>query len=289
MKINVSDFRVKPGSKLKLASQPTKIADVYDDKGDYEKHLDKIAKRIGEKQELMYAQNRYAMLVILQGMDTSGKDGAVERAFSEVNPVGLHVASFKQPSVEELDHDFLWRTTLKLPERGRIGLFNRSYYEEVLVVRVHPNYLEPQNLPPVAVDKLWEQRYRSINDHEAHLVANGIRVVKIFLHLSKEEQRQRLLDRINEEDKNWKFSAGDVKERALWPKYMEAYQACLAATSTKDAPWHIVPADDKKNARLIVASIVLNEFESLDLQASELSEEQHAEMLAIKKDLESES
>lgn len=288
MKIKPYDFELKPGKQLNLTLQKTRIDDVYSDKEDYESKLKKLAKRIANMQELMYAQNRYALLVILQGMDTSGKDGITKNVFSAVNPVGLQVFSFKQPSAEELDHDFLWRTTLRLPEKGRIGIFNRSYYEEVLVVRVHPHFLDAQNLPPTEPDVLWKQRYRSINSHEEHLIANGIRVVKVFLHISKGEQRQRLLDRINEADKNWKFNPGDVKERAHWDQYMQVYAAGLSATSTKHAPWHIVPADDKKNARLIVASIVAAELESLNLEAPKLSDADREEMLADKSTLEAE-
>jgi PPK2 family polyphosphate:nucleotide phosphotransferase len=288
MKIKPYDFELKPGKHLNLTLQKTRIDDVYSDKEDYESKLKKLAKRIANMQELMYAQNRYALLVILQGMDTSGKDGITKNVFSAVNPVGLQVFSFKQPSAEELDHDFLWRTTLRLPEKGRIGIFNRSYYEEVLVVRVHPHFLDAQNLPPTEPDVLWKQRYRSINSHEEHLIANGIRVVKVFLHISKGEQRQRLLDRINEADKNWKFNPGDVKERAHWDQYMQVYAAGLSATSTKHAPWHIVPADDKKNARLIVASIVAAELESLNLESPKLSDADREEMLADKSTLEAE-
>jgi PPK2 family polyphosphate:nucleotide phosphotransferase len=288
MKIKSNDFEVKPGKQLNLSLQKTRIDNVYSDKDDYESKLKKLAKRIANMQEVMYAQNRYALLVILQGMDTSGKDGITKNVFSAVNPVGLQVFSFKQPSAEELDHDFLWRTTLRLPEKGRIGIFNRSYYEEVLVVRVHPHFLDAQNLPSTEPDALWKERYRSINSHEEHLIANGIRVVKVFLHISKDEQRQRLLDRINEADKNWKFNPGDVKERSYWDKYMQVYAAGLSATSTKHAPWHIVPADDKKNARLIVASIVAAELESLNLEAPELSDADREEMLTHKAALEAE-
>ncbi len=289
MKIKPSEFQVKPGKKLNLVTHKTRIDDFYSDKGDYEDKLKKLAKQIAKQQEEMYAQNRYALLVILQGMDTSGKDGVTKNVFSAVNPVGLQVFSFKQPSAEELDHDFLWRTTVRLPEKGRVGIFNRSYYEEVLVVRVHPNFLDAQNLPPMDLDALWKQRYRSINGHEEHLITNGIRLVKVFLHISKDEQRQRLLDRINEEDKNWKFNPGDVKERALWDQYMQACAASLSATSTKHAPWHIVPADDKKNARLIFASIITAELESLNLESPQLSDADREEMLAIKATLESET
>jgi PPK2 family polyphosphate:nucleotide phosphotransferase len=218
-------------------------------------------------QNLHYASSRYALLLIFQGMDSAGKDGAIGHVMSGVNPEGCEVFSFKQPSEEELKHDFLWRTTCRLPERGRIGIFNRSYYEEVLIVRVHPEILRTQGLPHELLDEktMWQQRYRSIVDLEEHLHCNGTRIIKFFLHLSKGEQRKRFLERIEEPDKNWKFSLADIHERKYWPHYMKAYEACLDATSTHHAPWHVVPADDKENARLIVSRIVLDGLNDLKM------------------------
>ena len=206
-------------------------------------------------QRLHYASNRYAVLLIFQAMDAAGKDGAIRHVMSGVNPQGCQVFSFKHPSATELDHDFLWRTTQCLPERGRIGIFNRSYYEEVLIVRVHPEILRSQGLPDELLHEktIWQERYRSIVDLENHLHRNGTRIIKFFLHLSKEEQRKRFIDRIDEPEKNWKFSMADIEERKYWKQYMQAYEACLSATSTKIAPWYVVPADDKKNTRLIIS------------------------------------
>jgi PPK2 family polyphosphate:nucleotide phosphotransferase len=223
--------------------------------------------KLASRRSLHYASSRYALLLIFQGMDAAGKDGAIRHVMSGVNPQGCEVFSFKQPSAEELKHDFLWRTTRRLPERGRIGIFNRSYYEEVLVVRVHPEILRGQGLPEELLDEktIWEERYRSIVDLEAHLHRNGTRIVKFFLHLSKDEQRKRFLERIDEPDKNWKFSLADIHERKYWKQYMEAYEACLNATSTHHAPWYVVPADDKENARLIVSQILLDAFKELKM------------------------
>ena len=227
----------------------------------------KTCGRVDALQHLHYASHRYALLLIFQGMDAAGKDGAVRHVMSGVNPQGCEVFSFKQPSAEELEHDFLWRTTCRLPERGRIGIFNRSYYEEVLVVRVHPEILCSQGLAEELRDEktIWEERYRSIVDLEEHLHRNGTRIIKVFLHLSKDEQRRRFLERIDEPDKNWKFSMADIHERKYWKHYMHAYEACLGATSTHHAPWYVVPADDKENARLIVSQIVLDALHDLKM------------------------
>ena len=227
------------------------------------------------------------LLLIFQAMDAAGKDGAIRHVMSGINPQGCQVFSFKVPSANELEHDFLWRTTCNLPERGRIGIFNRSYYEEVLVVRVHPEILYNRDLPDLPSDEtaLWQGRYRSILDLERHLHENGTRIVKFFLHLSKEEQRQRFLKRIDEPDKNWKFSQGDIQERALWPQYMHAYGQCLSATSTEASPWYAVPADDKKNARLIISEIVLETLQDLKMSYPETSDERRRELLAIRERL----
>ncbi len=238
-------------------------------------------------QRLHYASNRYALLLIFQGMDAAGKDGAIRHVMSGVNPQGCQVFSFKQPSAEELEHDFLWRTTRHLPERGRIGIFNRSYYEEVLVVRVHPEILSSQRLPDELPDAetIWKDRYRSIVDLEEHLHRNGTRIIKFFLHLSKDEQRKRFLERIDEPEKNWKFSLADVRERKSWSLYMQAYEACLSATSTAIAPWYVVPADDKKNARLIVSQILLDTFHELEMAYPETTAKRRNELKAIRKQL----
>jgi PPK2 family polyphosphate:nucleotide phosphotransferase len=225
--------------------------------------------------------------LIFQAMDAAGKDGVIRHVMSGINPQGCQVFSFKHPSATELDHDFLWRTTECLPERGRIGIFNRSYYEEVLIVRVHPEILRGQALPGKLLNErtVWRDRYRSIRDLEAHLHRNGTKVVKFFLHISKEEQRKRFLARIDDPDKNWKFSAGDVKERTFWNDYMKAYEACLSATSTGDCPWYVVPADDKENARLIVAQITLDTFRELDLHYPKPSKAHLNELQELRKQL----
>jgi len=223
--------------------------------------------------------------LIFQGMDAAGKDGAIKHVMSGVNPQGCEVFSFKQPSAEELEHDFLWRSTRRLPERGRIGIFNRSYYEEVLIVRVHPEILRGQGLPDELLDEktIWEERYRSIVDLEEHLHRNGTRIIKVFLHLSKDEQRKRFLERIDEPDKSWKFSISDIHERKYWKHYMKAYEACLSATSTHHAPWHVVPADDKENARLIVSQIVLNALNELKLAYPKTTAKRRQELKSIRK------
>jgi PPK2 family polyphosphate:nucleotide phosphotransferase len=247
--------------------------------------LEEQVAQLNALQEAQYAANRYAVLVILQGMDGSGKDGAVRHVMSGVNPQGCRVYSFKQPSEIELAHDFLWRTTLHLPERGRIAIFNRSYYEEVLIVRVHPENLEREGLADAERHKsrIWRERYRSINDFERSLDVSGTRIVKLFLHISKDEQRKRFLARIDDPKKNWKFTDSDLKEREFWDDYKKAYEDCLAATSSSEAPWHVVPADDKENARLIVSQIILDTFEKLDLGYPETSPKRARELQAMRK------
>ena len=267
MKIKSSDFRVREGDKVKLKKWPTLVKPVYRSKEQYQKMLAEHVEELSKLQQLQYASDRYAVLLIFQAMDAAGKDGAIKHVMSGINPQGCQVFSFKHPSAEELDHDFLWRTTQALPERGRIGIFNRSYYEEVLIARVHPEILQAQNIPSELLNKktIWQERYDSIVDMENHLHRNGTRIVKFFLHLSREEQRQRFLARIDDPDKNWKFSAADMAERNFWDEYMRAYDTCLSATSTKDAPWYVVPADDKENARLIISQIILDTFNSLKM------------------------
>jgi PPK2 family polyphosphate:nucleotide phosphotransferase len=285
MKIKTKDFRVPEGEKVNLKKWPTLVKPVYKSKDEYQVMLEEQVAELSDLQQLQYADNHYSVLLIFQAMDAAGKDSAIKHVMSGVNPQGCQVFSFKHPSLQELDHDFLWRTTQCLPERGRIGIFNRSYYEEVLIVRVHPELLQSQRLPNGARDEknLWEDRYRSICDLEAHLHRNGTRIIKFFLHLSKEEQRKRFLARIDEPDKNWKFSMDDMKERELWNDYMKAYETCISATSTRQAPWYVVPADDKENARLIISQIILDTFEELKLDYPKLSDEKQKELRSIRK------
>ncbi len=285
MKIVSNDFRVSPSATLKLGQWPTLVKPFYKTKEHYRELLDDHVSELSKLQELLYASNTHAVLLIFQAMDSAGKDGAIRHVMSGINPQGCQVFSFAHPSAEELDHDFLWRTTRCLPERGRFGIFNRSYYEEVLIVRVHPEILKAQRLPPEAPgsNDLWKDRFESIRGLEKHLHRNGTQVIKFFLHLSKEEQRQRLLQRIETPEKNWKFSASDIRERGLWDQYMRAYEACLGATSTKTAPWYVVPADDKKNARLIISHIVVDTLKALKMRYPEPSKAQRSELESIRK------
>jgi PPK2 family polyphosphate:nucleotide phosphotransferase len=287
MKINSSDFRVREGDEVDLGKRPTTVAPVYESKEHYHKLLAEHVAQLSSLQQLLYASNRYAVLLIFQGIDASGKDGAIKHVMSGVNPQGCQVFSFKHPSPAELQHDFLWRTTRDLPERGRIGIFNRSYYEEVLIVRVHPEILRGEGLPSAPLDEtaIWRDRYRSIVGLERHLHSNGTRIVKFYLHLSKEEQRKRFLQRIDDPEKNWKFSLADVEEREFWKHYIKAYEECLTATSARDAPWYVVPADDKENARLIVSQIVLDTLAGLEMTYPKTSAERRQELLAIRKRL----
>jgi PPK2 family polyphosphate:nucleotide phosphotransferase len=287
MKLSSKNFRVTPAKKVDLSEWPTIVEPFCKSQQEYQELLKEHVEELSSLQHLHYASNRYALLLIFQGMDAAGKDGAIRHVMSGVNPQGCEVFSFKQPSAEELEHDFLWRTTCRLPERGRIGMFNRSYYEEVLVVRVHPEILRSQGLAEELLnDKaLWEGRYRSIVDMEGHLHRNGTKIVKIFLHLSKEEQRKRFLERIDEPDKNWKFSLADIHERKYWKQYVKAYEACLRATSTHHAPWYVVPADDKENARLIVSRIVLDGLEDLKMAYPKTTAKRRAELQSIRKQL----
>jgi PPK2 family polyphosphate:nucleotide phosphotransferase len=287
MKINSKDFRVREGHEVDLKKWPTKVDPVYKSKEQYKKLLEEHVAQLSSQQQLLYASNRYAILLIFQAMDAAGKDGSIRHVMSGVNPQGCQVFSFKHPSATELEHDFLWRTTRDLPERGRIGIFNRSYYEEVLIARVHPEILRSEGLPDVPHDEkaVWHDRYRSITNLERHLHGNGTRIIKFFLHLSKEEQRKRFLARIDEPEKNWKFSAADIAERGFWKQYMKAYEKCLGATSTREAPWYVVPADDKPNARLIVSRIVLDALEDMKLAFPKTTAKRRAELLEIRKQL----
>jgi len=287
MKIDPADFRVPPEGKLRLRKWPTRVPPFYRSKADCQRILEKHVAELSDLQGRLYADNRHALLLIFQAMDAAGKDGVIKHVMSGVNPQGCQVFSFKHPSAAELEHDFLWRTTRDLPERGRIGIFNRSYYEEVLIVRVHPEILRAQKLPPrvLAQDHFWRRRYESILGLERHLHRNGTRIVKFFLHLSKEEQRRRFLERIDDPDKNWKFSRADLAERRYWPQYRKAYEACLEATSTRHAPWYVVPADDKPNARLIVSQVVLEALADIDPRYPRADATRRRELRAIRRAL----
>ena len=291
MKFDVERFRVSEGETVRLKNRPSRVEAIYDSKMEYEKVLADHIKTLNGLQQRLYAANSRAVLLIFQAMDAAGKDGIIRHVMSGINPQGCQVVSFKHPSAQELQHDFLWRCTRDLPERGRIGIFNRSYYEEVLIVRVHPEILHAQGLADVPKDleKLWHRRYQSIAGLERHLARNGTRIVKFFLHMSKEEQRNRFLARIEEPRKNWKFSAADIHERAYWDDYMSAYEDCLSATSTDRAPWYIVPADDKRNARLIVSRIVANTLAGMKLRYPKSDEARREELEAIRVALERES
>ena len=284
MKIKIGDFRVTEGKKLDLAKWPTQVGPFYKSKDDYQDLLKSHTAALDKLQQLLYASNQHAVLLIFQAMDAAGKDGVIRHVMSGINPQGCQVFSYKHPSPAELAHDFLWRTTRDLPERGRIGIFNRSYYEEVLIVRVHPEILRGENLPGPA-KHVWQHRFRSIRDFERHMGANGTTIVKFFLHLSKEEQRKRFIARIDEPDKNWKFQASDLEERKFWKDYMRAYQEALAETSTHDAPWYVVPADDKQNARLIVSRVILDTLEGLNMRYPPTGPERLRELQAIRKRL----
>jgi len=287
MKISSKDFCVREGDKVDLDKWPTRVDPVYKSKDQYKKLLSDHVERLSVQQELLYASNRQAILLIFQAMDAAGKDGAIKHVMSGVNPQGCQVFSFKHPSATELEHDFLWRTTRELPSRGKIGIFNRSYYEEVLIIRVHPELLKSEGLvyEPHSEKLVWHDRYRSIRNLEKHLHINGTRIVKFFLHLSQEEQRKRFLARIDAPEKNWKFSLADIAERKFWKDYMKAYEECLAATSTKESSWYVVPADDKQNARLIVSQIVLDTLEGLDMSYPKTTDERRQELLEIRKQL----
>ena len=284
MKIESEDFRVREGKEVKLKDWPTRVKPFYRSKEHCQEMLSDHIKVLSRQQGLLYAHNRYAVLLIFQAMDAAGKDGAIKHVMSGINPQGCEVFSFKHPGTEDLAHDFLWRTTCRLPERGRIGIFNRSYYEEVLIVRVHPEILRAQQIPEELLDKkkIWEKRYCSILDLEKHLHRNGTCVVKFFLHLSKDEQRQRFLERIDNPEKNWKFSQADLAERKFWKGYMKAYEDCLGATSTNHAPWYIVPADDKENARLIISQIILDTLKSLKMSYPEPGKAHRRELQSIR-------
>jgi len=287
MKITSKHFRIAPGTSIDLDKWPTSVKPYFKSKEHYHETLDKHVKALNTLQDIHYASARYALLLIFQGMDAAGKDGAIRHVMSGLNPEGCEIFSFKQPSTEELKHDFLWRSNCRLPERGRIGIFNRSYYEEVLITRVHPEILSSQSLPKASRnDKhFWADRYRSINESEAHLHRNGTQIIKFFLHLSKKEQAKRFLERIDTPDKNWKFGSTDLHERKSWKQYMKAYGQCLSATSTHHAPWYSVPADDKDNARLIISQIFTDAFGHLKMAYPKSTPTRRRELQAIGKSL----
>jgi PPK2 family polyphosphate:nucleotide phosphotransferase len=287
MKIAPKDFRVSGGKRIRLREWATGIRPLYKSEKQYKQLLAEGVRELSALQRLLYASNSYSVLLIFQAMDAAGKDGAINHVLTGVNPQGCEVYSFKHPSAEELQQDFLWRTTCCLPARGRIGVFNRSYYEEVLIVRVHPEILRQEGIPPTRPRRktVWEQRYRSIVDLEKHLHRNGTLIIKFFLHLSKDEQRKRFLKRIDEPDKNWKFSQADVAERKFWNQYMAAYEDCLNATSTKTTPWHVVPADDKYNARLIISRIVIDALQGLNMSYPKLTRTRRSELASIRNQL----
>ncbi len=272
--MNIEKFLVPENSKLKLADHETDFTGDYTEKKQAEKDLEKNIEHLSELQDVLYADNQHALLIILQAMDAAGKDGAIKHVMSGLNPQGVHVSSFKQPSAEELDHDYLWRSMKQLPERGRIGIFNRSYYEDVLIVRVHPQILQGKQLPEkIKSDKnIWQKRFEQIRNFENYLAENGIHTLKFFLNVSKDEQKERFLARINTPEKNWKFSAADAKERKFWDEYMKAYADAIENTSTKNAPWYIVPADNKWFSRLAISEIIVKKLKSLKLEYPTVSE-----------------
>ncbi len=275
-------FRYDGSRPFDIASTDTKIPDIYDTREEYEELLKESAQSLDVLQSMMYALNRYGLLVILQALDAAGKDGTIKHVLSGVNPIGLKIHSFKRPTVTELGHDYMWRSSNLLPERGSITIFNRSYYEEVLVVKVHPEImLQTQNLPielTEDLEKVWKNRYKDIRNFEKYLYRNGIRVMKIFLNVSKKEQAERLIERIEDPSKNWKFEEGDVKERGFWNEYMDAYETCINKTASKQAPWYVVPADDKKNARLIVGKLIAEELQKMNLSYPAVDEKRSQEL-----------
>jgi PPK2 family polyphosphate:nucleotide phosphotransferase len=290
LKCDLNDYRIGPGTKVDMSEWPTRVKPLSKSKKQYGKLLAEYRAEISELQSILYAHNRYALLLIFQGMDTAGKGGAIKHVMSGVNPQGCQVFSFQEPSNEELDHDFLWRTNKSLPERGRIGIFDRSYYEEMLIVRVIPEVFERQRLPDEFVhpETIWQQRYRDIVNLENYLHRNGTRIVKFFLHLSKEEQRRRLLARIDAADKNWKLSRADIEIRRLWDKFQIVYEDCLSATSSEFAPWYAVPADEKRNARLIVSQIIVDTMKTLRMDYPVADKRHLKELKQIKRMLEKE-
>ena len=285
-KIDADDFRARPGKKVNLDKWPTRIKPGYHSQEEYQTLLAEHVHKLSAQQSRLYADDRYSMLLIFQAMDAAGKDSVIKHVMSGVNPQACEVSSFKQPSAEELDHDFLWRTTRRLPERGKIGIFNRSYYEEVLVVRVHQEYLQKQHLPPELVTKkIWKERFKDIRNFEDYLTRNGVVIRKFFLHLSKEEQKKRFLARLDEPEKNWKFSEADVHERKYWDDYMNAYEDMIRHTSTPEAPWYVVPADHKWFTHIAVSSAIIQTLEDMDLQLPKVDKVRRKQLDAAKQTL----
>ena len=279
-------LRAKGGKRFRLSDHPTDDTRPFEDKDEAEGYLAYGVSRLAELQDVLYAQDCWAVLVIIQAMDAAGKDGIIKHVMSGLNPQGCHAVAFKAPSETELDHDYLWRCWRQLPERGRIGIFNRSYYEEVLVVRVRPNVLERQKIPaPLVTKSIWKERYQDINAAERYLTRNGVRIVKFFLNVSRAEQRRRLLSRLEDKDKNWKFSTADLEERGLWNDYMKAYQEMIAATSTEWAPWHVIPADHKWFSRLAVADVLIETMQRLDLHYPRVDAAKKKELAMIHRKL----
>lgn len=289
--MKIKEFLVEEGKKLNLKKHKTDYTGKYKNKEAAVADLEKNIERLAKLQDVLYAQNHHALLIIIQALDAAGKDGLIKHVMSGVNPQGCQVFSFKAPSSEELDHDFLWRASKSLPERGRLGLFNRSYYEEVLVVRVHPEFLQNQPLPTKTKNdkKVFEKRFEDIRNFEKYLTRNGIHVIKFFLNVSKDEQKKRFLERIELPEKNWKFSANDIKERAFWDDYQKVYAEAMEATSTEKSPWYVIPADNKWFTRVAVSEIICQHLEAMKLHYPVLSDEQKAELAEAKKMLESES
>ena len=280
---------VSPGKKIDLNNYNAADTGQFENKESAQIKLAASTIQLAEYQNILYAQNKYSILIIFQAMDAAGKDSTIKQVMSGVNPQGCQVYSFQAPSQEELDHDYLWRTSKCLPERGRIGIFNRSYYEETLIVRVHPELLAAQRIPNIDLKRIWHQRFEEINNFERYLTSNGTVIIKFFLNVSKSEQKRRFLARINEPAKNWKFSTGDIKERTHWDDYQAAYTEVFNYTSTEAAPWYIIPADKKWVTRLAVAEIICSRLKQLDLAYPEISEAQQEQLLVAKKMLEVES
>ncbi|MEN9020388.1 MAG: polyphosphate kinase 2 family protein [Verrucomicrobiales bacterium] len=291
--IKIEDYQITKGKGFELKDHANALAkDLYEDKKDYEKELEDYREEIDDLQNMMYAHDKHSLLLVFQAMDAAGKDGTIRHVMSGVNAHGVEVSAFKRPSDLELEHDYLWRTNLALPPRGTVGIFNRSYYEEVLVCKVHPEIVTKyQKLPAGCtedMEQLWKNRYRAIRDYERYLTDNGTIVMKFFLNVSKDEQKRRFLDRIDRQEKNWKFSDGDIKERGYWDDYMEAYETAIRETATADCPWHVIPADDKKNMRLIVSKLILEKLENMEMAYPELPEKQKALLADCRAKLESE-
>jgi PPK2 family polyphosphate:nucleotide phosphotransferase len=290
-----NNYLVASNSKFSIKKLPTIADDASQGKASLKKQLSRYTKELAELQHKLYAEDRRSLLVVFQAMDAAGKDSTIRAVFNRVNPAGCHVSSFKKPSSLELDHDFMWRSNISLPQRGQIGIFNRSYYEEALVVRVHPEYLRYQRLPSLpetlneeTLESFWQERFESFNDYEKHLARNGTVILKFWLNVSKEEQKKRFLSRLNEPEKNWKFSSDDLKERALWDDYMHAYESLINNTSKPWAPWHAIPADNKPAMRLHVAKIIVENLRAMNPQYPKVQKKESEQFDEMRKILKSE-